>query len=167
MPTGDHTNAKHPAKQRPRLGLAGSAFLGQGAWAHSNGHGHAFAAGKPGDPKKAARVVEVTMTEGPGTMTYTPDRVEVRKGEQVRFVLKNIGELRHEFVLDTVANNAKHKAAMEKSPDMDHEEANGQEVDPKKTAELVWRFTKTGTFEFACLIPGHYESGMKGVVVVK
>jgi uncharacterized cupredoxin-like copper-binding protein len=50
---------------------------------------------------------------------------------------------------------------------MAHEEANGRHVGPGQTAELLWRFTKAGTFEFACLIPGHYETGMKGVVVVK
>jgi uncharacterized cupredoxin-like copper-binding protein len=56
---------------------------------------------------------------------------------------------------------------MEKSPDMAHEEPNGRHVEPRRTAEILWRFTKAGTFEFACLIPGHYEAGMKGAIVVK
>jgi uncharacterized cupredoxin-like copper-binding protein len=146
--------------------------LQQRAGGHPDEHGrashaHTFAAGEPGDPRKAARVVEIVMNEGPGTMTCNPDRVEVRRGEQVRFVLRNIGELRHEFMLDSFEGNAKHKVAMENNPDMVHEEPNGRQIDPKQTADLVWRFTKAGTFEFACLIPGHYETGMKGVVVVK
>jgi uncharacterized cupredoxin-like copper-binding protein len=91
----------------------------------------------------------------------------VRKGEVVRFVLKNAGALRHEIVIDSVENNARHKAEMEKSPDLEHEEPNGRHVEPKQSAELIWRFTKAGTFEYACLIPGHYESGMKGIIVVK
>jgi uncharacterized cupredoxin-like copper-binding protein len=56
---------------------------------------------------------------------------------------------------------------MEKNPDMEHDDPNGRRLNPDGSSEIVWRFTKAGTFEFACLIPGHYESGMKGTVVVK
>lgn len=129
--------------------------------------GHSFIAGEAGDPKKPFRTIELTMSDGPGTMTYTPDRVEVRKGEQIKFVLKNTGYLAHEFLLDSVQNNAKHKMAMEKNPEMEHDEPNGKRLAPKQSAEILWRFSKAGTFEFACLIPGHYETGMKGVIVVK
>lgn len=139
--------------------------LHQPAMAHSDGH--AFAAGEPGDAKKPFRVIEIVMTDGPGTMTYSPDRIEVRKGEQVKFVLKNTGYLAHEFLLDSFENNAKHKIQMEKNPEMEHDDPNGKRVESKKSAEILWRFTKAGTFEFACLIPGHYETGMKGIVVVK
>ena len=149
------------------VALASAAILNRGALAHSEGHGHAFAAGEPGDPETAARVIEIVMDDGPGTMTYRPDRIEVRKGEQIRLVLRNVGALRHELVIDSFESNARHKAEMAKNPGMDHEEQNGRHVDPKGTAELVWRFTKAGTFEFACLIPGHYETGMKGVIVVR
>jgi len=129
--------------------------------------GHVFAAGEPGDPKKPFRVIEVTLTDGPGSMSYSPDKIEVRKGEQIKFVLKNTGYLAHEFLLDSFENNAKHKIEMEKNPEMEHDDPNGKRLEPKKSAEVLWRFTKAGTFEFACLIPGHYETGMKGVVVVK
>ncbi len=129
--------------------------------------GHVFAAGEPGDPKKPNRVVEITISDGPGTMSYTPNRIEVRLGEQIRFRLKNAGDLPHEFLLDSFKNNAKHKIEMEKNPDMEHDDPNGRRLEPKKSAEILWRFTKAGTFEFACLIPGHYETGMKGTIVVK
>lgn len=128
---------------------------------------HVFAAGEPGDPKKPFRVVEITMTDGPGTMSYSPDKIDVRKGEQIKFVLKNTGHLAHEFLLDSFENNAKHKIEMAKNPEMEHDEPNGKRLEPKKADEVLWRFTKGGTFEFACLIPGHYETGMKGVIVVK
>ena len=39
-------------------------------------------------------------------------------------------------------------------------------VDPGKTGEMVWRFSQAGTFNFACLQPGHFEAGMKGKVNV-
>lgn len=128
---------------------------------------HTFAAGEPGDPKKPFRVVEVTLTDGPGSMSYSPDKIEVRKGEQIKFVLKNTGYLAHEFLLDSFENNAKHKIEMAKNPEMEHDDPNGKRLEPKKSAEILWRFTTAGTFEFACLIPGHYETGMKGAIVVK
>lgn len=129
--------------------------------------GHAFAAGEPGDPTKPFRVIEITMTDGPGTMSYAPDKLQVRKGEQIKFVLKNTGDLAHEFLLDSFEANAKHKIEMQKNPEMEHDDPNGKRLEPKKSAEILWLFNKTGTFEYACLIPGHYETGMKGVVVVK
>jgi uncharacterized cupredoxin-like copper-binding protein len=134
------------------------------------GHSHkTFAAGEPGDPKKpVARTMEITMQETEDAkMLFSPARVEVKRGEQVKFVLKNVGKVDHEFMLDSVANNAKHKIAMEKNPDMEHDDPNGRRLNPDGSSEIVWRFTKAGTFEYACLIPGHYESGMKGTVVVK
>jgi uncharacterized cupredoxin-like copper-binding protein len=67
------------------------------ASAHED-HGR-FSAGQPGDPKKPARVVKIKMFEGSGKMGFEPARVEVRRGEQVRFVLQNEGEEDHEFVL--------------------------------------------------------------------
>ena len=134
------------------------------AGAHSE---NAFAAGEPGDPGKPFRVVEVVMTDGPGTMAYKPDRIEVRRGEQIKLRLRNTGMVDHEFLIDSFENNAKHKKEMEKNPEMEHDEPNGARLKPDATAEILWRFTKAGTFEFACLIPGHYETGMKGTIVVK
>jgi uncharacterized cupredoxin-like copper-binding protein len=144
--------------------FGGAAVAGPGAKGHTH---NTFAAGKPGDPTKPARVVEVIMREGDGKMLYLPDRIEVKRGEQIRFILKNEGELDHEFMLDTAAHNQKHAEQMRKHPEMEHDDANGKQLKSKTGGELLWRFTKRGTFEFACLLPGHYEAGMKGVVVVK
>jgi uncharacterized cupredoxin-like copper-binding protein len=137
--------------------------------AHEHG-GHAaksFAAGEPGTPDAAYRTIEIVMSDASGEMTFTPNTLEVKRGEQVRFVLQNAGALDHEFLIDTVANNAHHKAAMAENPDMRHAEPNGRRLAPGASGELIWRFTKPGSFEIACLIPGHYEAGMKGVVVVR
>ncbi|MBQ0821894.1 cupredoxin family protein [Microvirga sp. HBU67558] len=134
------------------------------------GHTHkSFAAGEPGDPKKSvARTIEVTMKEtDDAKMLFEPNKVEIKRGEQVKFVLKNHGQVDHEFMLDSIENNAKHKVQMQKNPDMEHDDPNGKRLAPMGSNEIVWRFTKAGTFEFACLIPGHYESGMHGTVVVK
>ena len=132
------------------------------------GHSHAtFSAGEPGNPKRPARVVVVTMKEGDGKMLYFPDKIEVRKGEQIRFILQNTGELDHEFLLATTEENLKHGEVMKKYPDMEHDDPNGKRLKPKGKSEIVWRFTKAGEFEFACLIPGHREAGMLGKVIVK
>jgi uncharacterized cupredoxin-like copper-binding protein len=134
------------------------------AAAHEGEH---FSAGVPGNAKKPARTVTVVMSDDEGAMKFTPDRLEVKKGEQVRFVIQNKGALKHEFMLASVKDNDKHAEMMKKFPDMEHDDPNAKSVDPGKTAEMVWRFTKTGTFEFACLIPGHREAGMHGSVTVK
>jgi uncharacterized cupredoxin-like copper-binding protein len=135
------------------------------ASAHED-HG-TFSAGQPGDPKKPARVIKVKMFEGSGKMGYEPARIEVRRGEQVRFVLQNDGEEDHEFVLATVTENRKHAEVMKKNPDMEHDDPNAKRLQPHGSSEIVWKFTKRGEFEFACLIPGHYEKGMVGRIIVK
>ena len=140
------------------------AIAGPGAPGHTH---QTFSAGEPGNPTKPSRVVKITLQENDGKMLFVPDRVEVRKGEQIKFVLRNDGELKHEFMLATVAENDKHAVLMQKYPDMEHDDPNGKSLETKKAAELIWKFTKTGEFEFACLIPGHRESGMHGKVIVK
>jgi uncharacterized cupredoxin-like copper-binding protein len=143
--------------------LGGAVGFGPGA----NWHIHtSFAAGEPGHPKKPARVVEITMRARDGEMTFVPAVIEVRKGEQIRFVLKNESEFDHEFVLDSFDRNAKRRIEMEKNPVMEYEHPNAKRIAAKKSAKIHWRFTKAGTFEFADLHPDHYDAGMKGVVVV-
>lgn len=132
-----------------------------GALAHDN---HlSYAAGEPGDPKKPSRDIVVDM----GDRFYQPRKIEVKRGEQVRFVIRNDGHEDHEFLLATTEANLKHAEAMKKNPGMEHAEPNGIQLAPKKSGEIVWRFTKAGTFEFSCLIEGHREDGMIGTVVVK
>ena len=126
-----------------------------------------FLPASPAIPKRASRVVAITMTEEDGKMLFKPNRLVVRRGEQIRFVLANAGYLDHEFMIATVEENKKHAALMQKYPDMEHDDPNGKTVKTKQKGELIWRFTRRGEFEFACLIPGHYEAGMIGTVVVK
>jgi uncharacterized cupredoxin-like copper-binding protein len=135
------------------------------AVSHEN-HGH-FSAGEPGDPKKPARTIKVVMREDGKRMAFEPARITVRQGEQIRFVLENAGIDDHEFVLATVKENRKHAELMKKFPDMEHDDPNAKRLAPAAHGEILWKFTKAGTFEFACLIPGHREAGMLGKVVVK
>jgi uncharacterized cupredoxin-like copper-binding protein len=135
------------------------------AVAHED-HGH-FSAGEPGDPTKRARTIKVVMREDGKKMAFEPARITVRKGAQIRFVLENAGTDDHEFVLATVEENRKHAEVMKKFPDMEHDDPNARRLAPAAHNEILWKFTKAGTFEFACLIPGHREAGMLGKVVVK
>ena len=126
-----------------------------------------YVAGEPGDPSRAARVVEISITDNDGDLAYMPNSIAVKKGEQIDFVLRNAGALDHEFKLDSPENNAKHKTEMGKNPEMEHDDANAKRLAPGQSDHLIWKFSKGGTFEFACLIPGHYEVGMHGVIKVE
>jgi uncharacterized cupredoxin-like copper-binding protein len=156
-----------PAAALSALLLSSVAIAGPGQPGHSHSHSE-FSAGQPGDPKKPARIVMVVMRETEdGKMVYIPNKVEVKRGEQIRFIITNAGEIPHEFTLASVDDNLKHAEEMKKNPEMEHDDPNSKTIQPKKKAEIVWRFSKAGTFEFACLIPGHREAGMIGTVGVK
>lgn len=152
------------------VALIATVVLSATAWAGAGPAGHKdekFSTGEPGSTKSPARTVLITTREGDGKMMFIPDHVKVRRGEQIKFVIRNNGDLEHEFVLGTTAENLRHAKAMMKNPGMEHDDPNATSIEPKKVQELVWKFTKAGTFEYACLIPGHREAGMIGTIVVK
>jgi uncharacterized cupredoxin-like copper-binding protein len=132
-------------------------------YGHSDEH-HEASYGKPGNPARVSRTVQVDMAD---TMRYSPATIRVKKGETIRFVAKNSGQVKHELVLGTAKELREHAALMKKFPEMEHAESNQLSVEPGKTGEMVWQFTKAGTFGFACLQPGHYEAGMRGKVAVR
>src|SRR5215471_15797780 len=123
--------------------------------------------GEQGDPNKPSRAVHIIMREDGNKMLYVPDTIEVKKGEQIRFVIDNEGLFNHEFVLGTEQGIRSHAAEMKKHPHMQHHDAHSLQVAMYDRGELRWRFTKAGRFVYACLIPGHLERGMRGTVVVK
>jgi len=135
---------------------------------HSHSHDDEMAVGKPGNAANTDRTIEIVMLEKEdGSMVFEPATLNMKKGETVRFRLTNKGDSDHEFVMDEVAANQKHKLAMEKYPDMEHADPNAIRLESGKSGEIVWTFSKTGKFEFACLIPGHYEAGMRGDLTVE
>ena len=119
--------------------------------------------GIAGDAKAVKRTIEIRMTDD---MRFRPDRIEVREGDTVRFVIRNAGKLMHEFVLGTKQELDEHAEQMKKFPDMEHDEPYMAHVSPGKSAEIVWIFNRSGEFLFACLLPGHYQAGMIGRVTV-
>ena len=153
--------------------LAVALVVPAGVLAHGDKHhdkqedradvGHEGALGRPGDPGKVTRNVEVEMSDA---MRFNPESIRVKRGETIRFIVKNTGKLQHEMVLGTIMELKEHAELMRKFPEMEHADPNQVSVEPGKTGELIWQFTNAGTFDFACLVPGHFEAGMVGKVHV-
>lgn len=142
------------------IGAASGSVLAGGN--HPGAHADA-AIGVPGVAAKVTRTIAVNMTDD---MRFTPARITVRRGETIRFKVTNAGKIKHELVLGTRKDLEEHYEAMKKFPEMEHDEENMITLAPAKSGEIVWRFTKSGKVDFACLQPGHYEAGMKGQVIV-
>jgi uncharacterized cupredoxin-like copper-binding protein len=140
------------------------AGLAQASGVHGGGHGgDETAIGKPGVAAKAKRTITIEMTDN---MRFTPADIQVKQGETVRFIVKNKGQIKHEMGLGTEKEILKHLEEMKKFPNMEHDEPGKVTLAPGKEGEIVWQFTKAGTVNFACLMPGHFEGGMKGAVKV-
>lgn len=156
-------------KNTRMLALAALLGLAPAAWAHGDGHKDARSTvreqkpwGIAGDARHA-RTIEIRMGDD---MRFRPERIEVREGETIRFVVRNKGQVLHEMVLGTEQELAGHAALMRKFPTMEHDEPYMTHVKPSARGELVWNFNRPGHFQFACLVPGHFEAGMKGSITV-
>ena len=147
---------------------------------HSHGHGmHKI--GEPGKAGNVTRTISVKMYDN----YFEPEALDLKEEETVRFVVTNKGEFVHEFNIATAAMHEAHAPEMEMmvehgvlEPDRInreaakhmqeiighgmHEEGNSILLEPGQTGELIWKFPDHATLEFACNIPGHYESGMMG-----
>jgi uncharacterized cupredoxin-like copper-binding protein len=123
-----------------------------------------YAWGKMGNAKQVDREIVISMTDD---MRFTPSEITVKANETVRFVVDNNGVLLHEIVIGTPDELQKHAVMMEKFPNMTHDEPYMAHVDPGKQGLVVWNFNRPGEFEFACLLPGHFQTGMKGKITVK
>ncbi len=119
--------------------------------------------GRAGDP---ARTVIVSAGDM-GEMRFSPAEVTVRRGDTIRFVITNHGPTKHEFVIGNRPFHLQHEKEMAAMPDMPMDEANSVDLRPGQTKTLLWRFTNTGEFLFACDIPGHMQAGMFGKLHVR
>lgn len=119
--------------------------------------------GRAADPRKAKRTVRVVMTD---EMRFHPVELTVKRGDVVRFVPVNKGQVLHEMVLGTMEELKAHAELMKKHPGMEHDEPHMAHVAPGKSGEIGWQFTQAGEFYYGCLIPGHFEAGMLGKVIV-
>ncbi|MDR7271283.1 putative cupredoxin-like copper-binding protein [Pelomonas saccharophila] len=120
--------------------------------------------GIAGERRTAKRTVEIKMSDD---MRFTPSRIEVRQGETLRLVMRNGGAVLHELVIGTRQELEEHAALMQKFPGMEHDEPYMAHVPPGQTGEIVWTFNRAGEFDFACLIAGHFQAGMRGKFIVR
>lgn len=168
------------------LGTIDAATAGAGASGHGHGGGHGNMMAKiggPGDAADVTRTISVTMYDN----YYEPENLDIKEGETVKFVIKNAGELVHEFNIATAAMHKAHApemmmmmehgvlegdrinwdAAKKMQATMGHgmhDEPNSVLLEPGKTDEIIWTFPKHAELEFACNVPGHYDAGMVGKV---
>jgi uncharacterized cupredoxin-like copper-binding protein len=176
----------HDAKPEAQSMKSGGHGMKSGG--HGDSHGgamHGAGTGQAGKASDVSRVINVVMTDN----LYTPENITVKKGETIRFVIKNNGEFVHEFNIGTAAmhaghrkemmmmvehgilepdkiNHAKMKMDMGGGKTMEHNDPNSVLLEPKKSDEVIWKFSESAKLEFACNVPGHYESGMVGNIKV-
>ena len=132
-----------------------------------------------GERAAAPRAVTIDMLDA---MRFAPGRLTLAPGRQIEFRVRNAGKLRHEIVIGTAAQIDQHRRAMLRAahaasdPGTDHADhathaphaaPNMAQLAPGRRARLRWKFDRPGEYEYACLLPGHYEAGMKGSITVR
>ncbi|MEM7171919.1 MAG: cupredoxin domain-containing protein [Pseudomonadota bacterium] len=146
-------------------------------------HGHGGNIGQAGNAGDVTRTIEVVMYDN----YYEPEEISINEDETVRFVVKNSGELVHEFNIATAEMHVAHQPEMlmmmehgvlepdrinwEAAEEMRafmghgmHEEPNSLFLEPGQEGEIIWTFPDHAELEFACNVPGHYDSGMQGPI---
>ena len=123
----------------------------------------ATAAGRAGERAHVTRTVTIGMKD---SMRFSPAELVVERGQTVRIIARNDGDVLHEIVLGTREEIEHHRAAMRADPALAHGAPYMAHVAPGASQQIIWHFDRPGTFEFACLLPGHYESGMSGSIDV-
>lgn len=150
------------------LGSLPALSLANGSHAHVHDHQapesneHA-STGHAGDPARVSRTVDVSMDD---RMRFEPAYLDVKAGETVHFRVKNNGQLPHEMVIGTLDELQSHAEQMRNMPDMPHDEPNAVALEAGQQGDLLWHFSQPATLDFACLIAGHLEAGMKGTINV-
>lgn len=173
-------NKGHGHGAMPTKTAGGHAHGGHGGHGDAqNSHAMNAAVGEKGDPDDVQRSINVTMKDN----SYAPMSITVSKGETVRFIVQNTGELVHEFNIGLAEMHKSHQAEMMAMADsgaleadrivnakmghMKHDDPNSVLLEPGKTGEVIWKFGTSGDIQFACNVPGHYEAGMHGMFKVQ
>ena len=135
--------------------------------------------GEKGKLSKVNRTIEIKMYDN----YFEPNVINIKKGETIKFLVKNLGLLVHEFNIATKKMHLNHQPEMmemmkneillgdkinyEKMKEiaktnhsMAHSHSNSVLLEPNKISEIIWKFNTDLNLEAACNVPGHYESGM-------
>ena len=142
--------------------------------------------GEKGNPNNIDRTINIKMYDN----YYEPNFIEVKKGETIIYIVQNLCEMVHENNIATKEMHIKHQPEMQKLMEhgillvdkidmvkmkemskkdhsLSHSHSNSIMLEPKKTGVIIWKFSKNISLEMACNVPGHYESGMVGKIVLK
>jgi uncharacterized cupredoxin-like copper-binding protein len=109
------------------------------------------------------RTIAISMTD---SLTFQPDSIEVKAGETVRFEVRNVGQIAHEFFVGSAAQQDEHEAEMRQLGSMPHDHPTGVHVAEGGSKTLVVTFPNAGTLLMGCHEPGHWQGGMRGTIVV-
>ena len=135
--------------------------------------------GEKGESSEVDRVIEIKMYDN----YFEPDEINIKKGETIKFLIKNFGSLVHEFNIATNKMDLNHQTEMLKMMEneillgdkidyekmkeiaktehsMAHSHSNSVLLEPNKSGEIIWKFNTETKLEAACNVPGHYESNM-------
>ena len=135
--------------------------------------------GEKGKSSEVNRTIEIKMYDN----YYEPREIKIKKGETIKFIVHNYGELVHEFNIATKEMHIKHQPEMMKMVEheillpnkidknkmkeiskkdhaMGHSHSNSVLLEPNEKAEFYWKFNTNVELEAACNVPGHYEDGM-------
>ena len=135
--------------------------------------------GEKGKLSKVNRTIEIKMYDN----YFEPNEIIIKKGETIKFIVSNYGELVHEFNIATKEMHIKHQPEMmkmvenqilladkidkkkmkqmaKKDHSIAHSHSNSVLLEPNEINEIIWKFSTTANLEAACNVPGHYEIGM-------
>lgn len=142
--------------------------------------------GEKGDPNNIDRTINIKMYDN----YYEPSLIKIKKGETIKFIVQNLGDMVHEYNIGTKEMHIKHQPEMQKLVEhgillvdkidkvkmkemakndhsLAHAHTNSVMLEPKKTGEIIWKFSKDLNLEIACNVPGHYEVGMIGQIIIE
>lgn len=164
LPFGVMAGGSHSDGHHHEVEPAHHQHMGHGDDHHASG-GHASMVGEPAAADAASRTVHVDLLD---TMRFAfNEPLDLKRGEAVRFIVTNRGQIRHEFSIGSADEQDAHRAMMRNMPNMVHDDPNAVTVDPGQTRELIWRFQGDQPVVFACNIPGHSEAGMVAKAMLK
>lgn len=149
------------------LALASPLLLAAGDHSHA-AHGAGYSFGEPGKPAAVTRTIRVRAGDDM-KFVFDPPLSSIRRGETIRFEIRNTGKLPHEFSIGDSASQKAHAKMMQDMPDMQHEaDATAVSLPPGQSASLIWTFSKAvpGGIVFGCQVPGHFAAGMQATVPV-
>lgn len=126
--------------------------------------------GDDSDKASGARTIEVEMRD----IAFSPGQVDVRAGETVRFVFRNVGKIKHDAFIGDGAAQDEHEMEMREQDEpgsMEHggkasQDESGIIIDPGETGEFTRTFQAGDRLLLGCHQPGHYAAGMKATIDV-